>query len=52
MWLHLTAWAIILSAIELGLQVLWFVPDWLLKVLAVAEAIRRYRREQDDDDRD
>jgi hypothetical protein len=42
MWPHLTAWGIILPAI-------WLAPDWLLKVLAVAEAIRRYRRQRDDD---
>lgn len=49
MWPHLTAWSIILPAIGLGLRTIWFVPDWLLKLLAVAEALRRYRRQRDDD---
>jgi hypothetical protein len=49
MWPHLTAWATLLPAIGLGLRTLWFVPDWLLKVVAVAEAVQRYRRQRDDD---
>jgi hypothetical protein len=49
MWPHLTAWAIILPATGLGLRAIWFVPDWLLKLLAVAEALRRYRRQRDGD---
>jgi hypothetical protein len=33
------------------LYAVWLLPNWLLKVLAVAEAIRRYRRRDEDDDR-
>jgi hypothetical protein len=36
---HLTPWEA-LTAIGL---VVWLTPDWVLKLLAVAEAIRRFR---------
>ncbi|MGH2854888.1 MAG: hypothetical protein ACRDLF_11945 [Solirubrobacteraceae bacterium] len=33
----------------IGLRAFWLIPDWLLKLLAVAKAIRHYRRQRDDD---
>ncbi len=44
MWPHLTLWEVLPM---IGLRALWLTPDWLLKLLAVAEAIRRYRQERD-----
>ena len=43
---HLTPVEILLV---IGLYAAWLIPDWLPKLLAVAEAIRRYRRLPDDD---
>jgi hypothetical protein len=43
---HLTPWEI-LPLIVLG--VVWLLPDWLLKLMVVAEAIRRYRSRLDED---
>jgi hypothetical protein len=40
MWPHLTPWEVLPM---IGLRALWLTPDWLLKLLAVAEAIWRYR---------
>jgi hypothetical protein len=45
MWPHLTPWVVLPM---IGLRALWLTPDWLLKLLAVAEAVRRYRSQQDD----
>jgi hypothetical protein len=41
MWPHLTS-----ADIELivGLRALWKAPEWGLKVLALAYAVRRYRK--------
>jgi hypothetical protein len=41
MWPHLTPSEAVLV---IKLYAVWLLPNWLLKVLAVAEAIRRYRR--------
>ena len=40
-WPHLTPPE---AALVIKLYAVWLLPNWLLKVLAVAEAIRRYRR--------
>jgi hypothetical protein len=45
MWPHVTPWEVLPM---IALRALWLTPDWLLKLLAVAEAIRHYRRQQDD----
>lgn len=45
MWPHLTPWEVLPA---IGLRAVWLIPDWLLKALTVAEAIRRYRRRPDD----
>jgi hypothetical protein len=47
MCLHLTLWEILLPVV---LQAFWLTPDWVLKVVAAAEAIRRFRRGRDDDE--
>jgi hypothetical protein len=43
---HLTSMEILLVIV---LYAAWLIPAWLLKLLAVAEAIRRYRRLSDHD---
>jgi hypothetical protein len=45
MFPHLTLWEILLAV---GLRTLWLTPDWVLKVVAAAEAIRRFRRGRGD----
>jgi hypothetical protein len=40
MWAHVTAATITITAA----RAVWKTPDWGLKVVALAEAIRRYRR--------
>lgn len=47
MWPHLTLWEILPPVV---LRTLWLTPDWVLKVVAAAEAIRRFRRGRDDDE--
>jgi hypothetical protein len=42
-WPHLTTWTICSFA---GLRVLWKAPDWGLKLVVLAEAIRRFRHNQ------
>jgi hypothetical protein len=40
MWLHTTSEHLLLVWL-----VIWMTPDWVLKVITVAEAIRRFRNE-------
>jgi hypothetical protein len=47
MFPHLTLWEILLAV---GLRTFWLTPDWVLKVVAAAEAIRRFRRGRGDDE--
>lgn len=42
MWPHLTLWEVVTVLV---LRTFWLTPDWLLKLVAVAEAIRRFRRD-------
>ena len=46
MWPHLTPWEV---WPPLALRTLWLIPAWLLRVVAAAEAIRRFRRDSEDD---
>jgi hypothetical protein len=41
MWPHLTSTDI---ALIVGLRALWKAPEWGMKMLALAYAVRRYRR--------
>jgi hypothetical protein len=38
------------ALLVIKLYALWLLPNWLLKHLAVAEAVRRYRCRRDDDE--
>jgi hypothetical protein len=49
MWPHLAVWEFVPIVV---LLTLWRAPDWILKVLATAEAIRRFRRARDQDQGD
>jgi hypothetical protein len=46
MWAQLAIWEFVPLVVLLAL---WRAPDWVLKVLATAEAVRRFRRCRDDD---
>lgn len=46
MWPHLTIWEFVPLV---ALSVAWLFPDWVLKLLKMAEAVRRFRRGRDDD---
>jgi hypothetical protein len=39
--MHLTIWEV---APLIALRVFWLFPDWVRKMLAMLEAIRRFRR--------
>jgi hypothetical protein len=41
MWPHLTTSVVLVA---LGLRALWKTPDWGLKLVMLAEAVRRYRK--------
>jgi len=41
MWPHLTLAGL---AIVAGLRAVWKAPDWGFKVLALADAVRRFRK--------
>lgn len=49
MWPHLATWEFVPIVVLLAL---WRAPDWILKVLATAEAVRRFRQRRDHEDQD